>query len=333
MVIATLKRHDAPAWLVRELVKRLERGEVLLLPTDTVYGLHASARNRTAVQRIRRIKGIEADRPLTVLAGTAVDIGRWVVLPEGQDRRLVVGSWPGAVTWVLPAREEVPESLRGPDDTLGIRIPDHALLRMVCAGLDDLIVSSSANLHGEPPPATEEEVDQRILAEVDGAVFEETPLPGKPSEVKRWTPAGPDVLRTRISTSPPKDHPVHILIVCSGNTCRSPMAEAALREHLNKLAPGRFLVRSAGTLAQRGMHATLQAVEAMREHGLDLGEHRSRPVTESLMEWADIVLAMTTDHLGELHELYPQHSEKVYLLSAYPEEQFEGRFGVEDPIG
>ena len=333
MVIAELKSGEAPTEVVLEIVRRLEQGQVLLLPTDTVYGLHAHARHADAVERIRRIKGLDSGSPLVTLYGSVVDVGRFVVLPEGENRRTVVSAWPGPVTWVLPARREVPEYLLADDQTIGIRIPGHILMRTICTTLEYLVASSSANRHGQPPAARRKDLDSTLLGEVDGVVFEQEPLSGKPSEVKRWTPAGPEVLRARFDRLEAKTERLNVLFVCSGNIARSPMAEAALRARMEKLLPQRLTVRSAGIIAAQGMRVSMYAVEAIRELGIDLGNHRSRPVSQELMDWADIVFAMNTDHLAELHELYPGYSGKVFLLSAFPDKDISGQFGIGDPQG
>ncbi|GBE30229.1 low molecular weight protein-tyrosine-phosphatase YwlE [bacterium BMS3Bbin04] len=332
MVIAQLNEGEAPPRVVLEIVRRMEAGQVILLPTDTVYGLHALARNAAAVDRIRRIKRLEDNRPFVNLYNSAVGLGEFVRLPEGSARRRILDSWPGSITWVLPAAEGVPEHIKGEDDTVGVRIPDNQLIRSICAAMNDLIVSTSANRHGNPAASTRYELDPGILEEVDGAVFQVEPLAGHPSEVIRWTPAGPEILRSRDGSSA-NAQVTKILIVCTGNTCRSPMAEAILRERLKESGGDQFVVRGAGTVASEGHPAEIGAIQAMSERGVELQGHRSRPLTTELMDWADVVLVMTTDHLAELHERFPDYTQKAFLFSAYPEMDLEGIYGIDDPYG
>ncbi|MDP8208518.1 MAG: Sua5/YciO/YrdC/YwlC family protein [Candidatus Electryonea clarkiae] len=334
MVIAELQRDQAPVDVVDEVTRRLERGEVLIMPSDTVYGLHALASNVEAVDRIRKIKGIpDQFYPFTTIFSSVVDIGRWVILPEGADRRKVVDSWPGPITWVLPAKRSTPAHLLGDEGTLGIRIPRHPLLRAVTMALDDLVVSTSANIHHQPPPVSRDSISSEIMEKVDGAVFELENLHGRPSEVKRWTPAGPEILRSRMDDNIIAKERVNILIICSGNICRSPMAEVVLSSRLKELAPNQFVVRSAGTIAQTGWNASMHAVEAIREKGCDLSNHLSRRVNRDLVEWADIILNMSRDHLGDLHADFPEFSGKMYLFTTFP--RSPGRYdeGVDDPYG
>lgn len=223
--------------------------------------------------------------------------------------------------------------MTGDDNTLGIRIPSHPLLRAITTALHDPIISTSANRHGQPPVIRGEDLDPGLVEEVDGVVLEIEPLQGNPSEVKRWTPGGSVVLRSRLSEAAGKQERMNVLVVCSGNICRSPVVEKMLSQKLKEKAPEKFLFRSAGTIARNGDRASLFAIEVSKEIGYDLATHRSRRVTKNLMEWADIVLAMTADHLGDLHDMFPEETGKVYLFTSYPEQLVDGQFGVDDPFG
>ena len=125
-----------------------------------------------------------------------------------------------------------------------------------------------------------------------------------------------------------------VLFVCTGNTCRSPMAEGVLRTKLPKDLRGRVLVRSAGTLGLRGERATPFAVQAAREHGVDISHHRSSAITEDLVRDADLILAMGPEHVEFILEEHPEAADKTFLLTDFgrPEEERTGR-RIEDPIG
>jgi protein-tyrosine-phosphatase len=123
-----------------------------------------------------------------------------------------------------------------------------------------------------------------------------------------------------------------ILFVCTGNTCRSPMAEVALRSLLEKERPGMFEVISAGTSAASGFPATIYAVEASRIWDADLSRHHSQPLRPPLIDRADLIFAMTPSHLQEVLRLRPDARDKTFLLKNFPENNPDGE-GVEDPIG
>ncbi len=110
--------------------------------------------------------------------------------------------------------------------------------------------------------------------------------------------------------------PQKILFVCTGNTCRSPMAEALFREIAGAGESG-FQVISAGTSAGRGVPAAEEAVQVLKEKGIDLSEHQSRPITEELLKEADLILTMTRSHKESLLQLEPGVGDKVFTLKEY----------------
>ena len=121
-----------------------------------------------------------------------------------------------------------------------------------------------------------------------------------------------------------------VLIVCTGNLCRSPMVEGLLRARLMR-DPMRhhWKVVSAGTQAGQGLTASVYAVEEMAERGIDLCGHSSRSVSEELVEEADLVLALTRHHAEALAAAFPRHARKVRLLSQMVGQQYD----VCDPYG
>jgi protein-tyrosine-phosphatase len=123
-----------------------------------------------------------------------------------------------------------------------------------------------------------------------------------------------------------------IMFVCTGNTCRSPMAEGALRVLLEKERPGRFEVFSAGTGAATGFPATAYAIEAAKLWDADLRAHKSQPLTEGNIDRADLILAMTPRHYDEVRRIKPNAEPKTFLFKNFPRPGRDGE-GVEDPIG
>lgn len=123
-----------------------------------------------------------------------------------------------------------------------------------------------------------------------------------------------------------------ILFVCTGNTCRSPLAEAIARREAARSSLEGWEWRSAGTLAVSGGPASAGAREAARSHDLSLEEHRSRPLTAELVEWADLVVCMGESHRRVLAEM--GRGEKSVLVTGFlPDEHPQHERPVADPVG
>lgn len=123
-----------------------------------------------------------------------------------------------------------------------------------------------------------------------------------------------------------------VLFVCTGNTCRSPMAEGLFRAAV----AGRddFEVASAGVAASPGCSASRETADVLRARGIALDGFTSRPVTGEMVERATHVFAMTGGHLAALHRMFPEHEDKLYLVCEFVDLPGRGvGCDVPDPIG
>ncbi len=123
-----------------------------------------------------------------------------------------------------------------------------------------------------------------------------------------------------------------ILFVCTGNTCRSPMAAGALKGLLKKQRPDKCEVISAGTVGASGFPATKYAVEAARIWDADISNHQSQPLTGGLIDRADLIFGMTSEHVSSVLRLRKEAANKTFLFKNFPHLSQSGE-GVDDPIG
>lgn len=142
----------------KEAGRELRRGSVGLIPTDTVVGLAAA---ESGLERLARIKERDPDKPIAALCGSAEEAFVLASKVPVLARRLAEILWPGPLTLVLDAA-------RG--GTVGVRVPDHAVVREVLASYGGPLYATSANLAGESAPGSLNEVDERVFREVDFAV-------------------------------------------------------------------------------------------------------------------------------------------------------------------
>lgn len=154
----------------------LRSGQLVAFPTETVYGLGADARNPDAVAAIFRAKGRPVDHPVIVHLGGAEAVDAWARRVPHDARALAAAFWPGPLTLILPARDEVSRRVTGGQDTVGLRVPSHPVALELLRAAGDGVAAPSANRFGRISPTraldVAEELGDRVALILDGGPTE-----------------------------------------------------------------------------------------------------------------------------------------------------------------
>lgn len=330
---------------LQEAAACLAAGGLVVFPTETVYGVGASAVHPAAVARLRAVKERADTKPFTVHIGSRSTVERFVPGLTGLGRRLTEKAWPGPLTLVfhVPNIEAAPIvreiSLERAEaiyhnGTIGIRCPDDRVAADLLTETRVPVVAASANPGGEAAPVDADECLQSLDGRVDLVLDAGRTRYAKASTIVRVDPGGYEVLREGVLDERTIRRLVRMtfLLVCSGNTCRSPMAAGLLRKLLaeklgcgeNELDDRGYTVESAGTGAYPGAPPSAAAVRAVEVRGIDISGHRSQPLTPDLVGRADYIFAMTASHATMVASLRVHPGTPVRTID---EED------IDDPIG
>lgn len=147
-------------------VALLRAGELVAFPTETVYGLGADAANPRAVAKIFAAKGRPANHPLIVHLPDASHLGRWAAEISEAARKLAAAFWPGPLTLILKRHPSVSDAITGGQDTVGLRVPNHALALQLLREFGGGVAAPSANRFGHVSPTTAAHVRDELGAAV-----------------------------------------------------------------------------------------------------------------------------------------------------------------------
>src|SRR5690606_31899724 len=189
---------------------------------------------------------------------------------------------------------------------------------------------------GEPDPKTVQEAIH-ALADHVALVLDDGPCRyGQPSTVVRVTGHEYNCLREGVVGKSALDRlsAMIVILVCTGNTCRSPMGEMLMKKivaeklgcPIAELEQRGIVITSAGVAATPGCAASIEAVEVLQEQGLDISKHESQPLTDKLVRHADMILTMTSGHRNAILRRWPEASSRTFTL------RVDGG-DINDPIG
>ncbi|HEX9793029.1 MAG TPA: Sua5/YciO/YrdC/YwlC family protein [Planctomycetota bacterium] len=282
----------------------LRAGQVVAVPTETVTGLSVRAGDPAAAARLDALKG-SAPRPYTLHLGGLDELARLLPAPPPGLARWLSVRMPGPLTVVVPSDwTALPREWNWSWPRVAMRVPAHPFWKALAEDWPGPLLATSANGHGEPPlhgAALGAWLAARpeIVVALDAAATQ----PGTASAVVAFEPA-PRLLRGALATGEPRLG-LRVLVVCSGNICRSPIGAALLEREIAAawgLAPAALAALgwhfgSAGSFAMPGAPASENSVRAAAEQGLDLGGHRAQHVEDALAGPWDLILGMGTSHL------------------------------------
>ena len=330
---------------LRRAGELLRGGGLVAFPTETVYGVAACADRPEAVARLRDVKHRTSEKAFTVHIALREEAADFVPEFGGMAARLARKGWPGPLTMVVPVSKpsEAPIMAGRPeaaaaaiyyDGTVGLRCPDDSVAFHVLREAGAPVIAASANRAGDPPARSGQEAMAALENAVDMLIDTGQTKYAKPSTIVRVEGERYAVLREGVYDRGIIDRltQVRFLFVCTGNTCRSPMAAALARQLLAErlgfspaeLADRRIGVDSAGIAGGVGTAAEY-AVRAMARRGIDLSSHFSRGLTGDMVRQADYIFVMTRGQLEAVNRMAPSASDRVGLLL--------GDEDLADPLG
>jgi L-threonylcarbamoyladenylate synthase len=168
---------------LKQIAATIARGGVIAFRTDTFYGLGADPFSRSAVQKIRELKGREDDKPILVVISDAKEIQRLIPHRSKRFDDVVQKFWPGPLTVIGQAAPDLPDELTAGTKSVGVRLPDDDRVRALIAACGGALTATSANLSGQPAARTAAEVESYFGQQVDLIVDDGVTTSEAPSTV------------------------------------------------------------------------------------------------------------------------------------------------------
>lgn len=296
---------------IRQAAEVLTSGGLVLIPTETVYGIAANALNEKTLARLAKIKNRSKDKPFSILIGQEAQAQELASDIPVAAYKLMRKFWPGPLTILLKT------STGG---RVGLRMPDHQIALKIIQQTGFPLSCPSANISGQPAPANFEQAIKEMNGLVDLALDAGAAKVGIESSVVDLSVEPLRIVRSGaiddseiMATVESKN----VLFVCTGNSCRSVMAQAYLEKLLRKDRRTDIHVSSAGIMAQAGMGASMETREVLAREGMDVSSHRVQRVTRQLVDESDIILVMEDVHEDRLLALAPEAKNRLFLLKEF----------------
>lgn len=344
--VIDLRQSDDARDVVHRAVQALAEGWTVGFPTETDYVIAAAARHPAAIERLIPLVPQWPGEPLLSLGvKSAAEALDWAPRLSPLGSRIARRCWAGPVAIVVA--DDHPESLvhRLPEAArrgligsgrLRLRVPGHPMLGDCMRMLAGPVVLAEPGTPQQPPAVTVDDLIERGGAGLDLVIDDGRARYAQPISVVEVGEHDFHMLRPGIVSEETvrRLSSVMVLFVCTGNTCRSPMAEALFRQMVaerlgcrpDEIESHGVIIGSAGVAAWAGGRASTGALETMADFGIDLSGHESQPLTEQLVRQADVIWTMTASHRAALLAQFPEAGDRVAVLSP-------DRTDVVDPIG
>ncbi len=330
---------------IKKAAELVEADGLVAFPTETVYGLACKV-SPASLARLNRLKGRDTSKHYTLHIGQIDEYRKYVPKVGIRAEKLIREAWPGPLTLVFDLDAAALEVQKGrldgeamrilyKDNSIGIRCPDHPVASLLLRLVNAPVIAPSANRAGQAPATDADQVRSLVGDDVD-LILDGGPCKyQKSSTVALVGQHGLKVLREGVYSQSQlqKMAEVTFLFVCTGNTCRSPMAEGLFRKylagkigcHVDELEDRGYKVLSAGTMDMAGAPASAESIKACAAKGVDLANHASRPLTRALVDASDFIFCMTRSHCEQVL-FYSAEAERKCLLLARDRD-------IPDPIG
>ncbi len=330
---------------IKDAVGLIDDGKLVAFPTETVYGI-ACRLESSSLAELGKLKGRSPEKYYTLHIGSKGDIEKYVPAIGLRAQKLIEEFWPGPLTIVFALDDQDIDEQRGKfakevfenlyiDNSIGIRCPDNVIASMLLRESKSSVVAPSANIGGQKPATNAEEVTAQLSGQIELVLDGGQCKYKNSSTVVKVSGGVLEVLREGVYSKEEleKASEIKILFVCTGNTCRSPMAGGIFGKYLaeksgcnvDQFGEIGYKVSSAGTMGMVGAPASAEAVVACAKKGVDIKRHKSSALTKKLIDESDFIFAMTRSHKNAVVTVSSEAANKCLLLA--------DKEDVADPIG
>jgi tRNA threonylcarbamoyl adenosine modification protein (Sua5/YciO/YrdC/YwlC family) len=193
-MIVEINRHNPQMRLIRKVVEKINQGAVISYPTDTGYGIGCDIFNPRAIKKLERIKKRPSNKPFSFMCYDLKNISQYAHV-SNTAYRLLKKNLPGPYTFVLPGTKLVPKVMTSKQKTVGIRVPENSICRLLLEELGSPIINTSIPVEDDAAPPTEAfEIEMLFNNRVD-VIIDGGPVYPNPSSVIDLTGSIPEVLR------------------------------------------------------------------------------------------------------------------------------------------